>query len=50
MGDFDFGTFLLLGVLLLGPAVIVFVIATVIRVRRSKFHRQRITRKTDDKT
>jgi hypothetical protein len=32
--------------LLIAPAVLVFVIATIIRVRRSKFHRQRITKKS----
>ena len=44
--DFDIGTYLTLGLLLLVPAVIVFIILTVIRVRRGKFHRQRITKKS----
>jgi hypothetical protein len=45
MEDFDIGTLLTVAVLLLAPAVVVFIILTVIRVRRSKFHRQRITKK-----
>jgi hypothetical protein len=37
-------SFLLLGALLLVPGIIGFIIMTVIRVRRAKFHRQRIKR------
>jgi hypothetical protein len=44
--DLDLGTTLLLVLLLTAPAVVVFIIFTVIRVRRSKFHRQRITKKS----
>jgi hypothetical protein len=36
--------FLLLGLILLLPASIVFIIMTIIRVRRARFHRQRIKR------
>ena len=43
--DLDFGTTLLLVLLITAPAIVVFIIFTVIRVRRSKFHRQRITKK-----
>ena len=32
--------------LLMVPAVVVFIVLTVIRVRRGKFHRQRITKKS----
>jgi hypothetical protein len=38
--------FLVLGVLILIPAVIVFIIMTAVRRRRSSFHRQRITKKS----
>jgi hypothetical protein len=44
--DLDIGTYALLGLLLLAPAIIVFIVLTVIRVRRGKFHRQRITKKS----
>jgi len=47
MEDFDFETFATVIALLLAPAAIVFIILTVIRVRRSKFHRQRITKKSN---
>jgi hypothetical protein len=42
--DLDLGTTLFLLLLLLAPAVVVFTVLTVIRVRRGKFHRQRIKR------
>jgi hypothetical protein len=46
MDDLDFSSlFILLG-LMLGPAIVVFTIFTIIRVRRGKFHRQRITKKS----
>ena len=44
--DLSLGTILLLVLLLIAPAVVVFVVLTVIRVRRGKFHRQRITKRT----
>jgi hypothetical protein len=47
--DFDIGDFLTLGLLLLVPAVVVFVILMVVRARRGKFHRQRITKKSSKK-
>ena len=50
--DFDFGTALLFLLLLLIPAVVVFGILMAIRIRRGKFDRQRIARrspKTEDK-
>jgi hypothetical protein len=37
--------FAILGLSLLIPAVVVFIALVVIRIRRSKFHRQRITHK-----
>jgi len=49
--DFDIGTAVTFGALLLVPAVVVFSILMVVRVRRGKFHRQRIARrspKTED--
>jgi uncharacterized membrane protein len=49
--DFDLGPALTFGLLLLVPAVVVFSILMVIRLRRGKFHRQRIARrspKTED--
>ena len=46
--DLDIGSLLTLAVLLFAPAVIVFTIATVIRVRRGKFHRQRIKRSSSE--
>jgi len=51
--DFDIGTALTFGLLLLVPAVIVFSVLMAIRIRRGKFHRQRIARrspKTEDET
>jgi len=42
--DLDLKTILLLLFLLLAPAIVVFSIMTVLRVRRSKFQRQRITK------
>ena len=45
--DIDIGTTLLLGLLLIAPAVIVFIVLAVIQSRRGKFHRQRITKKSD---
>jgi len=47
--DIDLGTTLTVLVLSLAPAVVVFIILTVIRVRRGKFHRQRITKKSSKK-
>ena len=44
--DFDIGNLITIGLCMLGPAVVVFIIFTVIRVRRSKFHRQRITKRS----
>ena len=44
--DLDFGSLVTLGSVLLVPAIIVFIILTIQRVRRSKFHRQRITKKS----
>ncbi len=41
----DFDSFVTLASVLLVPASIVFIILTILRVRRSKFHRQRITKK-----
>jgi hypothetical protein len=44
--DLDPGSLFLLVFLLIAPAAVVFTIMTVLRVRRSKFHRQRITKKS----
>jgi len=42
--DLDVGSlFILIGVLLV-PAIIVFIVLNVIRIRRGKFHRQRVKR------
>jgi hypothetical protein len=49
MMNLDLVNFLTLGLLLLVPAVVVFIILMAIRVRRGKFHRQRITRKSGKK-
>jgi hypothetical protein len=45
----DFGSLATMGVLLIAPAVIVFTIATMIRVRRGRMHRQRITKNKSGK-
>jgi hypothetical protein len=42
--DFDFESLAILGLCTLGPAAIVLLIFTVLRRRRSRFHRQRITK------
>jgi len=47
--DIDIGTAVLFCLLLLVPAVVVFSILMVIRVRRGKFHRQRIARRSPKK-
>jgi hypothetical protein len=44
--DLDLGTILIVVLSFTGPALVVFVILTVMRIRRSKFHRQRITKKS----
>ena len=44
--DTDYGTFLLIGLVIFLPAVIVFTIATVLRVRRGRFHGQRTSGKS----
>jgi H+/gluconate symporter-like permease len=44
--DFDIGTALIFGLLIMVPAVVVFIILMVQRTRRGKFHRQRITKKS----
>jgi hypothetical protein len=41
--DLDFESFIILSLLLLVPAMVVFIILTAVRVRRSKFRPQRIT-------
>jgi hypothetical protein len=48
--DLDYGALALLIVLLMAPAVVVFVVLNVIRVRRGKFHRQRIKRSGSGKS
>jgi hypothetical protein len=40
--DTNYGMYLIIALLFTLPPVIVFVIATIIRVRRSKFQRQRV--------
>jgi hypothetical protein len=45
--DLDPGSLLLLVVLMVAPAFVVFGIMNYLRVRRGKFHRQRITKKGD---
>jgi hypothetical protein len=42
--DLDIGSLVLLVFLLLVPAAVIFTVFTVARVRRGKFHRQRITK------
>jgi flagellar biogenesis protein FliO len=44
--DIDFQTSAIFGLLLLIPALIVFIILLVLRLRRGKFHRQRIARRS----
>jgi hypothetical protein len=46
--DYDLSAFLILVVLLLAPAIVVFTIVTVIRIRRGKFHRERVKRSKDE--
>ena len=46
MDDLDIGSLLLLVSLILAPAIVVLAIFTIIRVRRGKFHRQRITKRS----
>jgi hypothetical protein len=41
MGDFDYGLFSLVAVLLLLPSALILTIFTIIRVRRGKMHRRR---------
>jgi hypothetical protein len=48
--DLNIGYLLFVGLLLLAPALVVFIIVTVLRVRRAKFHRHRgTTHKSDRK-
>jgi hypothetical protein len=44
--DIDLGTVLTFGLMLLVPAVVVFSVLMAIRIRRGKFHRQRIARRS----
>ncbi|HEY0256193.1 MAG TPA: hypothetical protein VGC39_02025 [Candidatus Methylacidiphilales bacterium] len=44
--DLDFESFVILGLLLLVPALVVFIILTVIRLRRGKLHPRRITKQS----
>ena len=46
MADLDFESYLILALVLLVPAIIVFIILNVMRVRRGKFHRQKVTKKS----
>ena len=46
MEDLDYGSLIILILLMLAPAIVVLTIFTIIRVRRGKFHRQRITKKS----
>jgi len=47
--SFDLVNFLILGLVLLVPAVVVFIVLMAVRFRRGKFHRQRITKKSSKK-
>jgi hypothetical protein len=44
MSDLD--PYIVLCLLLLVPAVVIFIILNILRLRRAKFHRQRITKKS----
>jgi len=44
--DSDFGTLFIVLLLCLAPAVVVFIVLTVMQARRGKFRRQRITKKS----
>jgi hypothetical protein len=45
MDDIDIGAILTVLVIAMVPALVVFIILTMLRVRRGKFHRQRISKK-----
>ena len=45
--DPDIETALIISLVLIVPAVIIFIVLTVIRVRRSKIHRRRIIKKSE---
>jgi hypothetical protein len=47
--DLDLVDLLTLGLLLLVPALVVFIVLMAVRLRRGKFHRQRITKKSNKK-
>jgi hypothetical protein len=44
MGADDYGTAFVCGLLLLIPAIVVFTTLNILRIRRSRFNRQRINR------
>ncbi len=45
MDDVDLGAMMTVLVIAVVPALVVFLILTVIRVRRGKFHRQRMSKR-----
>jgi hypothetical protein len=47
--DIDLGSLAIMGLLLVAPAVVVLAVATILRVRRGKFRRQRITKNSSRK-
>jgi len=46
MEDLDLESFGILFLVLLVPAIVIFIVVTVVRVRRGRFHRQRITKRS----
>ncbi len=49
MGDLDYGTLFIVVAALLMPSVIILIIFSIIRARRSKMHRRRIPMKPSSK-